>query len=139
MLKDKIKKLHDIVFIVGFAIPLIIFFKLEYEIKLWWKKVRGGIKMGKVKCCTCGALAHHVIDGKLYCLKCFPTTDKMINTEKIERPKEWPEPPSDRLLRENEQPMELIIEQLKPLYPPVQIELNILKEKSFWRTLFGIK
>jgi len=43
--------------------------------------------MAKVKCSKCGALAHCVIKGKAYCLDCKP------NTEKMERPAPWPEPP----------------------------------------------
>ena len=71
--------------------------------------IYGRINMSRVKCVECGKLAHLVSEGKAYCAECAPKPtmpvtveetlvneliiEKIENPEKVERPKEWSDPP----------------------------------------------
>jgi hypothetical protein len=93
--------------------------------------------MSKTKCIRCGKLAHVTVNKKYYCLKCVPkpTTPVVIEEtlvnealiEKVERPRPWLDPPEDRILSEEEQP----VEYFKPLSECIE------KKKPWWKRLFG--
>ena len=53
--------------------------------------------MGRTKCKRCGKPAHVLVGKKYYCLKCAPKPTIPITMEKMERPKPWPDPPTEYL------------------------------------------
>jgi hypothetical protein len=69
--------------------------------------------MSRIKCSKCGKAAHTVIEGKAYCMGCIPkptmpviieeTFVNEVLIEKVERPRPWPNPPTNRVLVEGEQ------------------------------------
>lgn len=67
--------------------------------------------MSRIKCSECGKLAHSVVEGKTYCADCVPEP--------------WPDPPSDRELPEEKQP----VEYFKPLGKCIE------KKKSWWTNI----
>lgn len=103
--------------------------------------------MSRIKCSICGKAAHTVIEGKTYCMGCIPKptmpvtveetlTNQLVierhdpkSVEKVERPRPWPDPPSDRELAEDMQPEPLPTEYFKPLGKCIE------KKKPWWKKI----
>lgn len=89
--------------------------------------------MSRVKCSECGKLAHAVIEGKSYCLDCAPTPtmpvtiEETIMNEVVIEKMERPDPPTDGVLAEDEQP----IKYFRPLGECIETK------KSWWKRFLG--